>query len=340
MRLFKCATTATALLALVLQSVLAQSGEEFLKGKTVSLYIGFTPGGSYDYFGRVAARHMSRHIPGEPTIVARSMPGAGSLQAANFLYSQAPKDGTAWGIVSQTLALEEVLGNPAVRYKAAEFSWIGRLTSIVEVYYVWKTSKATSIEDARLYEIPMAGTGPGSPSEGYPLLLNAFANTKFKIISGYTGSTQGMLAMERGEVDGGLTSWNTLRRTKQDWIRNHDVNILVQFVSERYPQLRGVPTLLDMATTPDARRALAFYVSGAEMGRSLLVPPGIPPDRVAVLRAAFDATMKDPEFIAEVERSGQEFQPGSGAQVEQLVKDVSSVPSEIVGRVKTILRPY
>ena len=186
----------------------------------------------------------------------------------------------------------------------------------------------------------MAGTGPGSPSEGYPLLLNAFANTKFKIISGYTGSTQGMLAMERGEVDGGLTSWNTLRRTKQDWIRDHDVNILVQFVSKRHPQLRDVPTLLDMATTPEGRRALGFYVSGAEMGRSLLAPPGIPPDRVAVLRAAFDATMKDPEFIAEVERSGQEFQPGSGAQVEQLVKDVSSVPSEIVDRVKTILRPH
>ena len=317
----------------------AQTAEDFFKGKTVSLYIGFAAGGSYDYFGRVAARYMGRHIPGEPTILVRSMPGAGSLQAAGFLYSQAPKDGTAWGIVTQTVALEEILGNPVVKYKAAEFTWIGRLTSIVEVYYVWKTSKAKTIEDARLHDIPMAGTGTGSPSEGYPLLLNAFAGTKFKVISGYPGSTQGLLAMERGEVDGGLTSWNTLNRTKHDWIENHDVNVLVQFTTKRHPQLHDIPTLLEMATTDEGRRALAFYVSGAEMGRSLLAPPGVPPDRVAALRTAFDATMKDPEFLAEIERSGQEFQPGSGAEVEQLVKDVSSVPSAIVERVKAILRP-
>ena len=163
MRLRKCATLAVALPGVrAAMRACAIGRGVFQRQDDQPLTSGSRRSGSYDYFGRVAARYMGRHIPGNPTIVARSMPGAGSLQAAGFLYSQAPKDGTAWGIVSQTLALEEVLGNPVVRYKAAEYTWIGRLTSIVEVYYVWKTSKAKSIEDARLHEIPMAGTGSGS----------------------------------------------------------------------------------------------------------------------------------------------------------------------------------
>src|SRR5262245_44370832 len=201
----------------------AQPAEPFFKGKTITLTIGFNPGGTYDYYGRLAARHMGRHIPGNPAIVAQNLPGAGSLQAANFMYAQAPKDGTAWAVVTQTLALEEALRSPAVRYKAAEYTWIGRLTSIVEVFYTWKTSKAKTIAEATRHEIPMAGTGVGSPSEGYPRLLNAFAGTRFKIISGYTSSSEGLLATERGEVDGGLTSWNTLKRTKRGWLDSRDV---------------------------------------------------------------------------------------------------------------------
>ena len=192
------------------QAALAQPAEPFFRGKVINLYIGFAPGGTYDYFGRVVGRFIGKHIPGNPTVVAQTMQGAGSLQAANFLFAQAPKDGTAWGVVTQTLALEEALRSPGAHYKAAEFTWLGRMTSILEVHFTWKTSKAKTLEDTRQHEIPVAGTGAGSPSEGYPKLLNALAGTKFKIISGHPGSTQGMLAMERGEVDGGLTSWNTI----------------------------------------------------------------------------------------------------------------------------------
>jgi tripartite-type tricarboxylate transporter receptor subunit TctC len=318
--------------------VVAQAPDAFFKGKVINLYIGFAPGGSYDYFGRVSARYLAKYIPGNPTIVAQTMPGAGSLQAANFLYAQAPKDGTALGIVTQTVALEEALKNPAVRYRASDFTWVGRLTSIVEVYYTWRTSKAKTIGEAALHEAPMASTGSGSPSEGYPKLLNAFAGTKFKIISGYTSSAQGLLATERGEVDGGLTSWNTLERTKHGWIKNHDVNVLVQFTTERYAQLRDVPTFVEVARTPEGRQALTFYVSGAELGRSLLASPGIPADRVKILRAAFDAMIKDPEFIAEIEKSGQEFQPGTGGRIEKLIQRVSSTSRDIIERVQTIVR--
>jgi tripartite-type tricarboxylate transporter receptor subunit TctC len=225
-----------------------------------------------------------------------------------------------------------------VHYKAAEFSWLGRMTSILEVHFTWKTSKAKTLEDARQHETPVAGTGAGSPSEGYPKLLNALAGTKFKIISGYPGSTQGMLAMERGEVDGGLTSWNTIKRTKQSWIQNHDINVLVQHGLGRHRELRDIPTLLEAVSTPEARAIMAFYVSGAEVGRSLLAPPGIPADRVNLLRAAFDAMLKDPEFLAEIEKSGQEFQPASGEQVQKLIVEAANAPREVVERTEAILR--
>jgi len=316
----------------------AQGAEPFFRNKVINLYIGFAPGGTYDYFGRQVGRFIGHHIPGNPTVIVQTMAGAGSLQAANFLYAQAPKDGTAWGVVTQTLALEEALRSPGAHYKAAEFTWIGRMTSILEVHFTWKTSKAKTIADARLHEIPVAGTGAGSPSEGYPKLLNALAGTRFKIISGYPGSTQGMLAAERGEVDGGLTSWNTLKRTKPDWIRNRDINTLVQYAIERHPDLREVPAALETASTPEGKQVLAFYVSGAEVGRSLLAPPGIPADRARTLRAAFDAMLKDPEFLIEIEKSGQEFQPASGESVQKLIAAAANAPRDIVERAEAILR--
>jgi tripartite-type tricarboxylate transporter receptor subunit TctC len=327
-----------AIIAGAPQAAVAQPADQFFRGKVINLYIGFAPGGTYDYFGRLVGRFIGKHIPGNPTVVAQTMQGAGSLQAANFIFAQAPKDGTAWGVVTQTVALEEALRSPGVHYKAAEFSWLGRMTSILEVHFTWKTSKAKTLADARLHEIPVAGTGAGSPSEGYPKLLNALAGTKFKIISGYPGSTQGMLAMERGEVDGGLTSWNTIKRTKQEWIQNQDINVLIQYGLERHRELPNVPTLLDTVSTPEARAIMAFYVSGAEVGRSLLAPPGIPADRVKVLRAAFDAMLKDPEFLAEIEKSGQEFQPASGEQVQKLIAQAANAPREVVERTEAILR--
>jgi tripartite-type tricarboxylate transporter receptor subunit TctC len=330
---------AVLLVAIIVpHAAMAQPAEQFFRGKTIQLYIGFAPGGSYDYYGRVVARYLGKHIPGNPTIVPQNMPGAGSFQAANFVYHAAPKDGTAMAVVTQTLALEEALQTPGVQYKSAEFTWIGRMTAILEVTLTWKTSKAKTIEDAKRYEIPIGATGPGSPSEGYPKLLNALAGTKFKIISGYPGSTQVMMAAERGEVDGALTSWNTLKRTKQDWLANGAINLLVQYALERHPDLPNVPAVVELGKTPADKQALAFYASGAALGRSLLAPPGLPAERVTMLRAAFETMLKDPEFLAEMDKTKLEFQPASGDEVQKLIRDTANAPREVIDRTQAILR--
>jgi len=200
-RLRTAGALAVAMLACAPRVASAQPADQFFKGKVINLYIGFAAGGSYDYYARLVARFMGKNIPGNPTVVAQTMAGAGSFQAANFLFAVAPRDSTAMGIITQTLAIEDALHTPAVHYKASEFTWIGRVTAILEVALTGQTAKAKTIDDARRYETPVAGTGAGSPSEGYPKLLNALAGTRFKVISGYSSSPQSMLAMERGEVD-------------------------------------------------------------------------------------------------------------------------------------------
>ena len=186
----------------------AAEPEEIYKGKTVIIYIGFAPGGSYDYFGRLVARHIGRHLPGNPTVIAQSMPGAGSFTAANYLYARAPRDGTALGIVSQTVAIEEALGTSGIQYKVSQFNWIGRATSVNEVSLTFHSSNTKTIRDAIAQETTMASTGAGSPSETYLKLLNEVAATRFKLVGPYPASNDAMLAMERGEVDGAFTSYD------------------------------------------------------------------------------------------------------------------------------------
>jgi tripartite-type tricarboxylate transporter receptor subunit TctC len=329
---------AGALLVSALSDAHAQSDEQFYKGKVINFYIGFAPGGTYDYYSRLFARFIGKHIPGNPTVIPQNMPGAGSLQAANFIFSVAPKDGTALGMITQTVAIEEALHSPGVQYRAAELNWIGRMSAILEVHFTWKTSKVKSMADAMEHDIPLAGTGAGSPSQAYPRLLNALAGTRFKIVSGYPGSTQGMMAMERGEVDGALTSWNTLRRTKQAWLDNRQINLLVQYAYERHSAIADVPTMIEIGKTPEARQVFAFFISSAAVGRSVVGPAGLPPGRLKILRDAFDAMLKDAEFLAEIDRTGLEFSPGSGAQLEKLIRETANTPSDVVERTTSILR--
>lgn len=325
-----------AALALATTAAHAQSPADFYKGKTINVYIGFSPGGSYDFFGKLVARHIGKHIPGNPTGVPNSMPGAGSFVAANWMYSAAPKDGTAIGIVSQTMAIEELLKNPAVKFKSAEFNWIGRATNIVEITFVNDKSKAKTIADARLHEIPVASTGPGSPSQGYPLLLNALAGTRFKLIAGFRGSTEGLLAAERGEVDGALTSWQTMKVTRKAQYDAGQFRVLVQYALQREKDL-DAPAVVELAGNPEDRTLLAFYASGGEVGRSFFAPPGVPADRVTALRRAFDAMMKDKDFIADVEKAKAEFNPMSGEALQKLVTEMASVSPAVVERMRQLL---
>jgi tripartite-type tricarboxylate transporter receptor subunit TctC len=281
---------------------------------------------------------MGRYIPGHPTIVTQIMLGAGSLQAANYLYAVAPKDGTALGVVTQTLMLEEAMRTPAVRYKAMEFNWIGRMTAVLETVISSQSAKAKTIYDVRQYEINMAGTGAGSPSEGYPRLLNAFASTKFKVIAGYPGVSNAMMALDAGEIDAVEISWNTIVRTKQDWLPNHRINVLVQAVPERSSDLPAVLTLVELGNTPDDKKALAFYTSSSAVGRAMIATPGIPADRVKALRDAFNATQQDPEFLAEIEKSQLEFNRAPGQFLQDFTQAVAATPRDIVVRTSEALR--
>ena len=327
-----------ALLFLAPCGAKAQAAADFYRGKTVSVHIGFSAGGTYDYFGRLVSRHIGKHIPGNPTVIAQSMPGAGSFQLANWMTRIAPKDGTAIGIISQTAAIEEVLKSPGVQFKSSEFNWIGRATSNVEINLVWHTSKAKKIEDAIHNDIPLASTGAGSPSEGYPKLLNGVLGTRFKLVGPYPGSTDGLLAMERGETDGALTSWNTLYTTKGDWLRDRKVNLLVQYALERTADMPDVPSMVELGKTPEDKAMFAFYVSGGEVGRAFIAPPGVPADRVAILRKAFDDAMKDPELLAEIEKARLDFHPASGDKLQKIIADTANVSPAIVARMQSLLQ--
>jgi tripartite-type tricarboxylate transporter receptor subunit TctC len=257
------------------------------------------------------------------------MPGAGSLRAANYVYNIAPKDGTALGIVTQTVALEEALGTPGVQYKAAGFNWIGRATSNVDLMLTWKNAKAKTIEDAMKYETPVAGTGPASPAEFMPKVLNHVLGTKFKVITGYPGSNEGMLAMEKGEVDGATTSWNTLKTSKQEWLKDKTITILVQYTPYRHKELPDVPDMVELGTSPEQKQILALYASGAVVGRSIFSSPGVPADRVKALRDAFTAMTRDPVFLAEVEQTKAEFDPMSGEELQKTVEEATKIPPAV-----------
>jgi tripartite-type tricarboxylate transporter receptor subunit TctC len=318
--------------------VRAESVAEFYTGKTITISVGYSPGGSYDYYPRVFARYLGKYIPGNPTVVVQNMPGAGSLRAANHLYNVAPKDGTALGVVTQTVMLEAPLGTPGVKYDATKFSYIGRMTRVLETMIGWHQAPAKNIEEARKHEMIAGGTGPTSPTEGYPRLLNAFAGTKFRVVSGFGGTAQIMLALERREVDALENSWNSIVRTKREWLESKKINVLIQAVMERSKELPNVPTLVEMGTTPDAKAALAFYTSAAEVSRSLIGTPDMPADRLKALREAFQKVTKDPEFLADIKKSQSEFDPASGEFLEDLAKKIAATPQDVVRRTAEALR--
>jgi tripartite-type tricarboxylate transporter receptor subunit TctC len=307
----------------------AQPAEHFYAGKTVTISIGYTAGGSYDLYGRMVARHLGRHIPGRPTVVAQNMPGAGSMKAANYIYAVAPKDGTALGVIVESAALEQVLGNKAAQYDAAKFSYVGRVATSNNIFMTWHTSKTQSIADAQKRETILAGTGPGSIAETVPRLLNALIGTKFRLISGFPASTEAMLAMERGEVEGAGSSWAAVSVSKKAWLREKKIRIILQTQPERHRDLPDAPSLTEYGNTPDDRLVTALYASGSGIGRTVLGPPGIPADRLQVLRAAFDAMVQDAAFVADIKKLNVELEPLPGVQMQALIERTLAVPASV-----------
>src|SRR5215204_7468322 len=296
----------------------AQDLAASLAGKTITIYIGFGPGGGYDLYGRVLARHLGKHLPGHPTVVVSNMPGAASVRAANYVYNVAPKDGTALGIVAQSIGEEQLVGTTGVSYDVAKFNWIGRFAPNIEVAYVWHAVPVNTIDDLKTIEATFAGTGPSSLI--YPRLLNSIAGMKWKLVNGYNTTSVAHLAMQRREVDGATSSLNTLKTTQRDWLDSGLIRILVQFALKRSAELSAVPAVVEFGKMLEDKDVLSFYASSGAIGRAVIAPPDMPADRLKMLRAAFDATLKDADFLAEIETTKLEFDPLPGAELQKLVE--------------------
>jgi tripartite-type tricarboxylate transporter receptor subunit TctC len=312
----------------------AQSPADFYKGKNIDLYIGYSAGGGYDVYARSLARHMGRFIPGNPTIVPKNMPGAGSLVLANWLYNVAPKDGTAFGIIGRGTAFDPLLGSTKAQFDAAKFNWIGSMNDEVSVCVAWHTTGITKLEQVKQNELTVGGTGPAADTDQFPKVLNATIGTKFKIIAGYPGGNDIDLAMERGEVMGRCGwSWSSVTATHQNWIDEKRINVLVQLSLSRHPDLPNVPLIMDFAKSNEEKQIFKLVFARQPMGRPFLMPPGIPADRMVAVRKAFMDTMKDGEFLADAEKMKLEINPVSGDAVQEIVQQVYQTPKSIAAAV-------
>jgi tripartite-type tricarboxylate transporter receptor subunit TctC len=315
----------------------AQSVEDFYKGRKVDIVIGFTVGGGYDAYARLLGRHMGEHIPGKPAMVPRNMTGAGSRIAAAFIHGIAPKDGTAMGIADQSIPLEQALGDAGVKFDTRELNWIGNPNADNNVLATWHTSPVKTIEDARKIEVTMGATGFNTSSQ-YPTVLNAMAGTKFRLIFGYPGGNEINLAMERGEVGGrGSNAWASYKSTRPDWIKDNRINILVQIGLRKAPDLQNVPLLMDTANNDLDRAALRLLSAPTTIGRPFFAPPNVPADRVKALRAAFDATMKDANFLADAKKLNLDIDPVSGEELQKIVSEIIDSPADVKKRLADVL---
>lgn len=307
-------------------------------GKTITILSPADPGGSYDLYARLVAAHIGRHIPGQPSAVVQNMPGAGGLRALNYMASLAPRDGTYLQIPVQDIALSEVLGREGLKYKASAFNWIGRIAPSIDLSVTWHTSKVRSMEDARKTEFTVAATGPNSPTSVNPTVLNALTGTKFRVIQGYISNAEMSAAMEKGETDGAFATWSTLKTTFPSWIAEGKINRLVVYNTERVAELPDVPAVTELANNDMDRQVLALLASTGVLGRSVLTTPEVAADRVATLRAAFDAMMGDPQFLADVQRLRIEFDPLSGARMQQSIAALVDAPQPVLAMARIVIQ--
>src|SRR6478672_2749797 len=323
-------------LALLMTPVAAQAQTvaEFYRGKTINMTIGVGVGGEYDIQARLVARHIGKHIPGNPTVVPQNMTGAGGLRMINYLYNVAPKDGLSIGMIANAFPAMQAVGIPGVQFDAAKMQWLGTIAAGVETMAVWHTTGVKSIEDARKRELVAGASARGATTFIYPQMMNEFLGTKFKIVTGYPGGNQINLAMERGEVEARNNTWSSWKATKADWLKDKKITVIAQ-AGPRAPDL-DAPSVEDAARTPQERQLIELVVSGTQLGRPFATNEA-PADRVAALRSAFAATMKDPEFLAEAEKLGFDIDPVLGEAMQKIVTKVLSTPKDVAAKAKGLL---
>lgn len=328
-----------AIIALLPCSAFAQSPAEFFKGKTIDLYIAYSVGGGYDLYARMVARHLGKHIPGNPLVVPKNMEGAGGLRMANWMYQAAPRDGTALGAGSRSVAFEPMLGNKAAQYDATKFTWIGSANDEVSVCVSWHTSGVATFEDVLTKELTVGSTGQGDDTFQFPRFVNNVLGTKFKMITGYPGGNDVSLALERQEVGGRCGwSWSSVKSIRMSWVTEKKINLLMQFSLAKHADLPDVPLIMDLAKTDEQRQMFRLIFARQVMGRPFQGPPGIPLERLRVLQQAFMDTVKDKEFLAEAEKGQFEITPVSGEAIEKLLADVFKTPPEIAAKAGSLVK--
>jgi len=315
-----------------------QGVAEFYKGKTVSVVIGYPPGGGFDATARLLIRHMPRHLPGNPVMIAKNMPGAGSLRAANYLFGVAPKDGTEFGIIGPSVPFGPLWSRDGVSFEATKFNWLGSLDRWTSIAFVWHTAKAQTLDAAMRTEVVVGATGAGDMTVTFPRLTNALLGTKFRVVPGYQGTPDLSLAIERGEVEGRLGwCWDCLKLDKPNWVKEKKITVLLQFAFKKDPELPDVPLVMDLARNEADRQIMQLAFGNLEMARPFLAPPDVPADRIAALRSALEATARDPAFLEEARKLNMPISVASSREIETLLRDVYATPQPIVDRAAKII---
>jgi len=324
-----------ALALLALAPAVAQGPS--LAGKNVTMIIGFGPGGGYDAWGRVVARHIGKHLPGNPTVVPQNMPGGGSFNAANHIYTIAPKDGTVLGIIARDAALGPLTGAPGARFDPLKISWIGTPTLETNICIAMERAKVKNFQDLLQSELIIGNTGVGTGTYSYPKALNGLLGTKFKLISGFPSSPDVFLAMERNEVDGICESLDSVVNKHADWIATKKVNVLF-YAGAPSEQIKDAPFIGDLAKTAEEKQAIEFLYAGQGIGRPFVAPPDMPADRLKMLRDAFNATMKDKDFTADASKQKLDIEPEDGEHLAAFIKKIYATPKSVVDKVGALIK--
>jgi len=329
------AVMAASLVVATLQGAQADPVESFYHGKTINVLIGVAAGGEYDTIARLVARHIGRYIPGHPALLPQNMTGASGLKMINYLANVAPRDGTAIGMISEGMPSLQAVGMDGVQFDANALAWVGAIAPTVETMTVWHTTGVTTLEGARAKEIVTGATARGSITYTFPAMMNELFGTRFKLVTGYTGGNQINLAMERGEVEARNNTWSSWKATRPTWLAERKINILAQ--SGPRPADLDAPLLAELAGNDSDRRLIDLVLSGCALGRPLALTPGVPAERVAAVRAAFAAAMRDPDFLAEAKTLNFEVDPISGAALQATVAKILATPPDITRRAKHLL---
>ena len=330
---------ATVLAFCPLSGASAQTVADFYRGKTIEVGISSSAGGGYDGHARLLARHMGQHIPGHPTLLPKNVEGASGLRLANMLYNTAPKDGTAFGTIYRSTPFDPLFGSKVAQFDASKFTWIGSASNEVSICVSWHTSGVKNFDDMLSHELIVAAGNQGGDANQFTSVVNGVFGTRMKMVIGYPGGNDMLLAMERGEVAGRCGwSWSSVKASRPDWNSKKRINILLQLALAKHPELPDVPLILDLAKTNEQRNILKLIFARQVVAYPFLAPPGLPPDRVLALRTAFMATMHDQEYLAEAEKAKFEIRPVSGEDVQRLITETYATPPAVVQKAVAMLK--